>query len=57
MSNECLFARAIAAILSQRGKVRSDWLAHLLRMDEEKMKVALAECEDIAFDGRCYRLS
>jgi hypothetical protein len=57
VSNECLFARAIAAILSQRGKVRSDWLAHLLRMDEEKMKVALAECEDIAFDGRCYRLS
>ena len=55
--NEDLFARAIAAILSQRGKVREDWLAHLLRMDPEVMRVALAECEDIAFDGHCYRLT
>jgi hypothetical protein len=55
--NEDLFARAIAAILSQRGKVRADWLAHFLRMDQTVMQAALAECEDITFDGHCYRLT
>lgn len=55
--NDPLFARAIAAILSQRGKVREDWLAHFLRMDAAKMREALSKCEDISFDGHCYRLT